>query len=690
VRRPNDDEQDSGHATAAAAAEWVLAMLAEVAAAPAEMVVPLLESRLARLPGVAAARFHPAGATVAAAAHRLVLAAGGSEFGTVSLHVDDEVSFATWLPLLPTLGAVLEQLLQRPALARQLDECGQQLRNSEQRFRDLFDHLPDPCWLIERGHFTDCNRAAVALLGYAHREDILQHPSRLSPQRQPDGRLSFDKAEEMMQTALREGVHRFEWEHQRADGSCFPAEVTLARIRIEGHDALYCVWRDITQRKRVEQQAYDLAFFDPLTHLPNRRLLHDRLEQAMANSVRSGCHGALAYLDLDHFKVLNDTRGHDVGDRLLAQVALRLRDVVRGSDTVARMGGDEFVVLIQPLDENAEIAATQAHRIGEQILAVLAAACDVESMPWHGSASIGIALFHGHGLPAREVLKRADLAMYQAKAAGRNALRFFDPSIQVRVAARAQLEADLRLALAGRQLTLQYQPQVDACGHCIGVEALLRWQHPQRGAVAPIEFITLAEETGLITSIGQWVLGEACRVLDGWTRQPAFARLQLAVNVSARQFYQGNFVASVSELLRTHDIEPSRLRLELTESMLLGNLDHAIDTMRELKDIGVRFSLDDFGTGYSSLNYVKRLPIDQIKIDQSFVRDIHTDANDAAICRAVIAMGRSLGLSTVAEGVETAQQWEFLAGEGCDAAQGYLYAPPLALDAFADWLREHG
>lgn len=583
---------------------------------------------------------------------------------------------------------LMEQEL--PLLAQQVRLRTLHLHQSEKRFRDLFDNSPDPCWLIEDGQFTDCNQAALAILGYARREDILQHPARLSPEYQPDGRSSFEKADEMMKRAFCEGVHRFEWEHRRADGSCFPAEVTLARIDLQGRDALYCVWRDITNRKQIEQRAFDLAYFDPLTHLPNRRLLHDRLEQAMATTERSGGHGALVYLDLDHFKVINDTRGHDIGDRLLVEMAGRLDAVVRKSDTVARMGGDEFVLLLQQLDPEVEAAVGQARKICEKVLAELARPCVLGDVPYQSSASLGIALFDGRTADASELLKRADQAMYQAKDAGRNAMRYFDPSIQADISARAAFELELRVAQASDELVLHFQPQVDAGGRCLGVEALIRWNHPQRGMVPPMDFIPLAEDTGLIIGIGHWVLEQACNILGTWQNDPLMATLSMAVNVSARQFYQPGFVQDVRALLQASGIEPARLKMEITESMLLDNIEQAIATMDELRQLGVGFSLDDFGTGYSSLNYVKRLPIDQIKIDKSFVHDIHTDANDAVICRAVIAMGRSLGLSTLAEGVETPQQWDFLAREGCDAAQGYLYGRPMPLPAFSAWLRQRG
>lgn len=592
------------------------------------------------------------------------------------------------LQLLDELGSVLDagHAAQLRTIAEQALLQAEALLRSQKRFRDLFNNSPDPSWLIEDGRFTDCNRAAVAILGYTHRQDILQHPARISPEFQPDGQPSFEKANAMMERALHEGVHRFEWEHRRADGSCFPAEVTLARMDMDGCDTLYCVWRDISDRKRIEKQAHDLAYFDPLTSLPNRRLLHEQLALALAASARSGQHGALLYLDLDHFKILNDTRGHEMGDRLLVEVAARLGAITRKGDTVARMGGDEFVLLVQALDANTELAAAQAGRIGLKLLDELLRPCVLDGAVYQSGASVGIAMFCGQPVDASELLKRADLAMYQAKAAGRGGLRYFDPGIEASLSARAQLEAELRMAVPRNELVLHYQPQLDNRGHCVGVEALLRWQHPQRGLLSPLEFIPLAEEFGLIVPIGHWVLEQACGVLAHWQATPHMAGLSIAVNVSARQFYQPEFVQEMQALLDTSGIDPARLMLEITESMLLGNIEQAIATMHALRALGLAFALDDFGTGYSSLNYIKQLPIEQIKIDKSFVHDIHRDASDAAICRAVIAMGRSLGMTTLAEGVETVQELDFLVREGCDLVQGYLYAKPMPLAELQHWL----
>ena len=433
---------------------------------------------------------------------------------------------------------------------------------------------------------------------------------------------------------------------------------------------------DISERKAVEEEIKRLAFFDPLTHLPNRRLLIDRLHQAMVASNRSGRLGALLFIDLDNFKTLNDTLGHDMGDLLLGQVAERLVGCVREGDTVARFGGDEFVVMLENLSADRNEAATQTRTVGEKILATLNAPYFLEARSHHSTSSIGATLFADHHDAIDELLKQADLAMYQAKAAGRNVMRFFDQGMQAVVNARADLEADLRRAIQGEEFLLHYQPQVDRDGHLTGAEALVRWRHPARGMVPPGEFIPVAEETGLILPLGHWVLETACKQLVTWAARPGMADVTLAVNVSARQFRHPDFVSQVLAVIENCGADPRRLKLEITESLLLDDVEDVITKMTELQEIGIGFSLDDFGTGYSSLAYLKRLPLDQLKIDQSFVRDVLTDPNDAAIARTIVALAQSLGLSVIAEGVETEAQRNLLASVGCLAYQGYLFGRP--------------
>lgn len=435
--------------------------------------------------------------------------------------------------------------------------------------------------------------------------------------------------------------------------------------------------QDITERKASESQIQNLAYFDVLTGLPNRRMLMNRLAHAMAVWARHQRKGALLFVDLDNFKVLNDTHGHFLGDMLLQQVAQRLLTCLRQGDTVARLGGDEFVVMLEELSEDTLAATQQARIVAEKILEVLVQPHQLDTYSHLNAASIGITLFGDLLEGIEEPLKRADMAMYQAKAAGRNTYRFFDPSMHQAIAERANLEKDLREALEGNQFRLVYQPQVNDQAQPTGAEALVRWQHPQRGQVSPADFIPLAEETGLILPLGQWVLETACHQLAAWAKLPAMAHLSVAVNVSPRQFHQPDFADQVLATLERTGASPHRLKLELTEGMLVTNVEDVIARMVRLKSIGVGFSLDDFGMGYSSLSYLKRLPLDQLKIDQSFVRDILMDPNDAAISKMVIVLAESLGLAVIAEGVETAEQRDYLAGQGCYTYQGYLFSRPL-------------
>lgn len=447
--------------------------------------------------------------------------------------------------------------------------------------------------------------------------------------------------------------------------------------------------QDITDRKAAESQIQRLAYFDALTDLPNRRFLMDRLSHAMAATARFPRKAALLFVDLDNFKILNDTHGHLMGDRLLQQVAQRLLANVREGDTVARLGGDEFVVMLENLNEDLASATEQARTVAEKMLTVLGQPYDLDGNAQMSTPSIGVTLFGDQTEGIEEPLKRADMAMYQAKAGGRNTIRFYDPVMHTVIAQRASLEKDLRAGLAQNQFTLAFQPQVSIGGKCHGAEVLLRWQHSGRQAVSPAEFIPLAEETGIILPLGQWVLEAACTQLALWAHQPDMAHLSLAVNVSPRQFHHPEFVEQVLATVQRTGASAARLKLELTEGMLVSNVEDVIAKMVQLKSAGVGFALDDFGMGYSSLSYLKRLPLDQLKIDQSFVRDILVDPNDAAISRMVIVLADNLGLTVVAEGVETIEQRDFLAREGCRVYQGYFYSHPLALEDFKQYVKGH-
>ena len=475
---------------------------------------------------------------------------------------------------------------------------------------------------------------------------------------------------------------------RRKNGEVFPSFHTITAVKgIKGWVTHYVgMHTDITERKAAETEIQQLAFYDALTQLPNRRLMMDRLHHALANSARSGLWGAIFFIDLDNFKTLNDTRGHDQGDKLLRLVAQRLIACMREEDTVARLGGDEFVVMLEGVNASATEAANQAKTVGEKILSALNFPYQLDSSDYRSTPSIGVTLFLGHQDSVDELLKRADVALYQAKAAGRNTLRFFDPAMQAAVMARATLEADVREGLLKEQFLLHYQVQVNARGESVGSEALVRWQHPKRGLLLPAEFIALVEETGLIVPLGQWVLQAACHQLVAWADHEETAHLVLGVNISARQFRQPDFVAMVLQALEASGANAERLKLEVTESLLLDDVEALIAKMNTLKSRGVRFSLDDFGTGYCSLSYLKRLPFDEVKIDQSFVQDILTDESDAAIVRTIVALARSMGLDVIAEGVQTEAQRSFLVQQGCLHYQGFLFGKPAPVDVFVQSL----
>jgi diguanylate cyclase (GGDEF)-like protein/PAS domain S-box-containing protein len=476
----------------------------------------------------------------------------------------------------------------------------------------------------------------------------------------------------------------FESRHKASDGHLFPVEINANYFDFSGQTYVLGLVRDISDRKLAEEQIRNLAYFDALTKLPNRRLLMDRLNHALISSQRSQKFGAVLILDLDHFKSLNDTQGHDVGDRLLVEVAQRLNASVRQEDTVCRLGGDEFVVILEALGQNEAHAAQLAETIAEKVRCALYQPYSLKASEtgFHSATSIGVTLFRGQAASVDMLLKQADVALYQAKDAGRNLVRFFNPAMQAAIDSRTALEADMRRALEKEEFQLFYQPQVDQDGGLIGAEALLRWVLPNDEQVSPSDFIPLAEETGLILPIGLWVLDTACAQLKAWEGDMRTQGLQMSVNVSARQFHQQDFVETVQRSLALSGINPARLKLELTESVVLGNVDVVIERMHRINALGVRFSLDDFGTGYSSLSYLKRLPLQQVKIDQSFVSDVTEDPNDAAIVRAILAMSHTLGLQVIAEGVETQAQRDFLLQNHCMAYQGFMFGKPTPI---ADW-----
>lgn len=667
-------------------------------------------------------------------------------------------------------------------------------------FKQLFEASPDPTWIIEGNRFVECNAAAIRFLGYLSRDDLLNtHPSRLSPPQQPDGEDSFAKAERMMALAMENGLHRFEWMHRRIDGSDFLAEVTLSTIHHQGRTILYCVWRDITERKLTEallqksesrikgilegaadailitdrqgryqyvnQQTLHLlgyslqeligrsildltpeadhpaillgfqellesgelrqelhlitadgqtipvelnaclladgscfgscrdirerkaaeaninymAHHDTLTGLLNRRSLTERLKQALATAKRD-CHPlAVLFLDLDRFKTTNDTLGHAAGDALLIDVANRLQASIRSSDILARLGGDEFVIVLAAI-ESAPCTA----RMAEKMLATLGQPYLIDNHQIHITPSIGVALFPTDGEDCDTLMRHADSAMYHAKSQGRNNVQFFSPELDLLAMRRMRMEHDLREALVARSFELHYQPQVAARSQAVvGVEALVRWRSPAREIVMPCEFIEIAEQSGLILPLGEWVIDEACRQLRAW-RDQGHTTLRMAVNLSALQLRSTNLLSFVEATLLKYEIGGEHLELEITESMVMDNPGACIAKLRALRDMGIHLAIDDFGTGYSSLSNLRLMPIHSLKIDRSFVRNIESDSDDLVICTTTIALAHNLGLTVVAEGVETSVQRDLLANHGCDVLQGYLFSKPVdaaAMDA---------
>lgn len=565
------------------------------------------------------------------------------------------------------------------------------LRASQERYHLLADNTADVFWIwnLTRKVWDYVSPSIERLTGYTARH--LQHIAIDTLLTDGDATRLLDgnagRVADYLQHSSLAKSYTDVLELKRQDGAMVWTETVTHYAKNErGELVLMGVTRDISQRIMAEQEIQQLAFFDALTHLPNRKLLQDRIEQAIATSSRTQRSCALLFIDLDHFKTLNDTRGHEVGDLLLKQAAQRLTSSVRGTDTVGRLGGDEFIVVLTDLDSNTDTAVSEAGTIGEKILTAFRQDFVLQGQEHHVTASIGITFLKGDQDSSEELLRRADLAMYRSKAAGRDTLQFFDPQMQVAVKVRATLERAIRGAIQAQEFVLYFQPQLDSAGKTIGAEALIRWQRPGQGLVSPAEFIPIAEETGLIVPLGQWVLESACAQLAMWSQDPSTHHLVLAINISARQFHHVDFVKQVLTALEQAGASAHKLKLELTESLMLADVNETIAKMLELKSHGVSFSLDDFGTGYSSLQYLKRLPLDQLKIDQSFVRDLLIDANDAAIVRTIIALSHNLGLGVIAEGVETPGQQTFLFEHGCHAYQGYLFARPMPASDFHRFL----
>jgi diguanylate cyclase (GGDEF)-like protein/PAS domain S-box-containing protein len=531
----------------------------------------------------------------------------------------------------------------------------------------------------EKREILRVNQAFTRITGYTAEDAKGKNPVMLKSERHDD---QFYR--DIWDTVARDKYWQGEVWNRRKNGEVYPEWCTITAVtNAEGQVTNYIgAFSDISRNKHDEEEIHNLAFYDPLTKLPNRRLMLERLSYMLNNSMRQNHHGAILFIDIDNFKTLNNTKGHDLGDLMLVEVAKRLKACVRIDDTVARLGGDEFVAILEGLGAEHAQAVAQVETVVRKILIALNQPYFLRDHEYHSSASVGINLFCDKKFALDELLKHADTAMYQAKASGRNNFCFFDPEMQAIMEARAVLENELRHALPQRQFKLYYQMQVDRSGRLAGAEVLLRWQHPEKGLISPAQFIPIAEETGLILPIGTWVLETACAQIKSWENDSRTNRLCLSINVSVRQFYQPDFVEQARRIILESGIKPAMLKFELTEGLVLNNISDSIIKMKALEEIGVHFSMDDFGTGYSSLAYLTQLPLSQVKIDQTFVQNIFNKSTDAVIVQAIIGMAGNLGMEVVAEGVETEAQHDFLKRHGCNVFQGNLFSKPVPVAEF--------
>jgi diguanylate cyclase (GGDEF)-like protein/PAS domain S-box-containing protein len=573
-----------------------------------------------------------------------------------------------------------QELIQNKNVLEQLViERNKSLTESKRRYQTLFDKSADALILLNDDGFVDCNQATLDMFGYKSKSELYKlHPSSISPEFQPDGEASSVKADRMVEKALQDGSHCFEWQHQRKNGETFPAEVILTVIPSREEQLVHAIVRDISERKKAEEEIRFRAYYDSLTRLPNRQLLLDRLEQAIMSSQRSADFNAILFIDLDRFKSINDSLGHNTGDLLLIDTAARIKHCIREIDTAARFGGDEYVVLLKHIGEEQDEASFNAKRIAQSINRAFQQPFILNHQEIHITCSIGITIFPIANDSVEDIIKHADTAMYSAKESGRNKIAFYLSEMHETVLKRLALEKDLRTAVKNKQLSVHYQPQLDRQNQVIGVEALARWMHPEHGFVNPETFIGIAEETGLINELGQFILEQAISDMLS-LQQDNCMPPQLSVNISPHQFRHNEFIGMIKSALGLHQLEPHFLTLEVTENVIINNLNETIGKFEELRQLDIRMSLDDFGTGYSSLSHLKRLPLDELKIDKSFVFDLLKDPHDALLVQTILNIASEFGLDTVAEGVEDEDQLAFLQSKGCKYYQGYYFSRPLPL-----------
>ena len=586
------------------------------------------------------------------------------------------------LYVLVTLRNVNKDLLENITLRLDAMESANVLKASEERYKSLLNHLPVGVMHYDHQlNITYSNQKVLEILRGVEHGVNPKHVNAMGDSAIIDVMTGALNGE----TTHYEGRYHSDKHAEKTWVHLISTPSQDSHGNVHGGIAIV---QDVSAQKHAQEEITQLAFYDVLTNLPNRRLLLQRLNHAVATSLRTGKRGAIIYIDLDHFKTLNDTLGHDVGDLLLKQVAERLKQSVRAVDTVARIGGDEYVILLENLNEDRAEAVAEVELVGIKIRDALNHSYQFDNYEYFSTPSMGVAMFGDTHVTTDELLKQADIAMYQAKKAGRNALRCFNPRMQEMINARMTLEDELRKALEQKQFQLYYQVQVDQHLKPVGAEALLRWKNSSRGMVSPLEFVPVAEETGLIIPIGLWVLETACAQLKKWQQKPETKQLTLSINVSARQFHQPDFVGQVTRAVQQYGINPALLKLELTETMLLDHAETTIATMNAIRELGVSFSLDDFGTGYSSLQYLKELPLQQLKMDQSFVRDIALDDDDKAIACTIIAVAQRLQMEVIAEGVETQEQMQFLLSHGCHRFQGHYFGKPQTAPQFEKALKK--